>query len=36
METPSQRRATRSGAQASSTPLSPTRITRAAPSHHRV
>ena len=28
METPSQRRATRSGAQASSTPLSPTRITR--------
>ncbi|XP_006923574.1 lamin isoform X1 [Pteropus alecto] len=28
METPSQRRATRSGAQTSSTPLSPTRITR--------
>ncbi|XP_075419456.1 lamin [Tenrec ecaudatus] len=28
METPSQRRATRSGAQSSSTPLSPTRITR--------
>nr|XP_023423206.1 lamin [Cavia porcellus] len=28
METPSQRRATRSGAQATSTPLSPTRITR--------
>ncbi|XP_036298164.1 lamin isoform X2 [Pipistrellus kuhlii] len=28
METPSQRRATRSGAQAGSTPLSPTRITR--------